>query len=124
VKLAAKGSSLFDFETFTASFFQTGLSTGGLMGLGCHKLLDYLSLSLNLPLEYHPHTMLSTKYTKIMQDLLAVKNHILNVIGGARSSTPEEVTDSQNVMIRAVNEAVYMNNRVYQSDFNMEYFTK
>lgn len=87
MKLAAKGTSLFDFETFTTSFFHSGLSTGGLMGLGCHKLLDYLSLSLNLPLEYHPHTMLSTKYTKIMQDLLKVKSHIMNVIGGAKGYT-------------------------------------
>ncbi len=82
------------------------------MGLGCHKLLDYLSLSLNLPLEYHPHSMLSTKFTKIMQDLLQVKSHIMNVIGGSKASA-EEVAESQRQMIIAVNEAVYMNNRIY-----------
>ena len=99
------------------------------MGLGCHKLLDYLSLSLNLPMEYHPHSAFSTKYTKTMQDLLGVKQHISNVLGlsagvaGVKVSS-EEIAESQRIMIKAVNEAVYLNNQLYQSDFNQEYFTK
>lgn len=46
------------------------------MGIGSHKLLDYLSLALNLPLEYHPHSAFSTKYTKTMRDLVKVRKHL------------------------------------------------
>ena len=116
LKIAARGHSLFDFDTFSTTFFhqgEKGTSTGGFMGLGCHKLLDYLSLSLNLPMEFHPHTMFSKKYTKTMQDLLDVKSHILNVTGGAGGSSQADIAESQRVMLCAVNEAVYMNNRVY-----------
>ena len=116
LKIAARGCSLFDFDTFSTTFFQQGergSSTGGFMGLGCHKLLDYLSLSLNLPMEFHPHDMFSKKYTKTMQTLLDVKSHILNVTGGAAGMSPADIAESQRVMLCAVNEAVYMNNRVY-----------
>lgn len=46
------------------------------MGLGSHKILDYLSLAVNLPLEYHPHSPFSTKYTKTMRDLVAFRKHL------------------------------------------------
>lgn len=46
------------------------------MGLGSHKILDYLSLSLNLPMLYHPHSLYSHKYTKAMHDLLALRESI------------------------------------------------
>ena len=44
-----------------------------LLGIGSHKMLDYMSLGLNLPLEYHPHSVFSTKYTKTMRDLMAYR---------------------------------------------------
>ena len=50
------------------------------MGLGSHKLLDYLSLGLNLPLEYHPHSALSTKYTKTMRDLMGIRRQMAVVM--------------------------------------------
>jgi hypothetical protein len=68
-----KGSQIFDYESFQ-QFFQK--SEGGLMGLGSHKLLDYLSLALNMPLEYHPHSVFSTKYTKTLLDLVAFRRHL------------------------------------------------
>lgn len=37
---------------------------------GHHRVLDYLSLSLSLPLYYHPHSYLSQKFTKSVKDLL------------------------------------------------------
>jgi hypothetical protein len=46
-KLAVKGEqNIFEFETFERIFKKKSL----LIGLGSHKILDYLSLSLNLPL--------------------------------------------------------------------------
>jgi predicted DNA-binding ArsR family transcriptional regulator len=91
------------------------------MGTGSHKLLDYMSLALNLPLEYHPHSAFSAKYTKTMQNLLEVKNHIHNVLGLKTAST-EEVSESQRIIIRSLNESVYLNNQLYSSDFDEELF--
>lgn len=47
--------NIFDFSSFEKIFKKKNL----LMGLGSHKVLDYLSLSLNLPLSYHPHSIYS-----------------------------------------------------------------
>jgi hypothetical protein len=94
------------------------------MGLGSHKLLDYMSLALNLPLEYHPHTAFSPKYTKTMHDLMEVKAHINNVLGLTKPQNPEEINDSQRIIIRALNEAVYLNNKIYQSDFDEDLYAK
>jgi hypothetical protein len=110
--LKGKGASFFDFDGFQ-SFFKNTANQQHLMGLGSHKLLDYMSLALNLPLEYHPHTAFSAKYTKTMHDLLEVKGHINNVLGLTKPQNPEEVNDSQRVIIRALNEAVYLNNKIY-----------
>lgn len=35
-----------------------------------HSVFDYLGLSLSLPLYYHPHHILSQKFTKTAKDLL------------------------------------------------------
>lgn len=53
-------SGVFDYNNFGRVFKKKKL----LMGLGNHKTLDYLSLSLNLPICYNPHTVYSTNYTK------------------------------------------------------------
>jgi hypothetical protein len=46
-KISARGDhNIFEFETFEKIFKKKSL----LIGLGSHKILDYLSLSLNLPL--------------------------------------------------------------------------
>jgi len=86
-----------------------------LRGLGSHKILDYLGLSLNLPMMYHPHNMYSTKYTKIMQDLLNQKDHLTDFY---------KKEESQKALLRAINESFFNNNLMYKSDFNEEYFNK
>ena len=48
------------------------------MGLGQHKTLDFLSLSLNLPVNYHPSFLHSHKFTKSLHNLMKAKEHILN----------------------------------------------
>ena len=62
----------FDFFSFEKIFKNKNL----LMGLGSHKTLDYLSLSLTMPLNYHPHTLYTDKYSKILHDLLVMKGSI------------------------------------------------
>ena len=70
-KLASKGvHNIFDFETFEKIFKKKSL----LIGLGSHKILDYLSLSLNLPMHFHPHSPYSSKFTKTMYDLLKISD--------------------------------------------------
>jgi len=95
------------------------------MGLGSHKLLDFLSLSLNLPLEFHPHSAFSTKYTKTMKDLLNVRKHIaiMATVAGSPARVKEgELEESQCYVILALNNALFLNNRLYKSDFNEDYF--
>lgn len=45
-KLAKNGHSPLEFDSFEKMFKRKSL----LMGLGSHKILDFLGLSLNLPL--------------------------------------------------------------------------
>jgi hypothetical protein len=111
-KLASKGDhSVFDFESFERIFRKKSL----LMGLGSHKILDFLSLSLNLPLQYHPHSVYSSKYTKTLHDLFEQKTHIYDF---------SKKEDSQKAILRALNNSFFLNNNLYKSDFNEEYFNK
>jgi hypothetical protein len=65
--LASKGEhNIFEYDIFEKVFRK---KSSLLMGLGSHKILDFLSLSLNLPLQYHPHCIYSPKYTKALHDL-------------------------------------------------------
>ena len=75
--LRSAAPSFLDYE----GFLRSNLNQQNLMGLGSHRLIDYMSLALNMPLEYHPHTAFSGKYTKTIHDLLEVKAHINNVLG-------------------------------------------
>lgn len=69
-KLSSNGEqNIFEYETFEKIFKKKSL----LMGLGSHKILDYLSLSLNLPIHYHPHSPYSARFTKSMSDLYEVR---------------------------------------------------
>jgi hypothetical protein len=57
-------------------------------------MLDYMSLSLNLPLDYHPHTSFSTKYTKTMRDLLLIRRHLM-IVGGKGASSAGTVNEAE-----------------------------
>ena len=63
----------YDQYSFEQQFLEDSRAANkgaGLQASGHHKVLDYLSLSLSLPLYYHPHNALSQKYTKTIKDLL------------------------------------------------------
>lgn len=85
------------------------------MGVGSHKTLDFLSMSLNLPLKYHPHSIFSNKYTKTLHDLLSTKNHLNEF------SKKEE---SAKIALKALNETFFSGNKLYKSDFCIDQFEK
>lgn len=109
--LSKNDTSILDYYTFEKVFMKKNL----LMGHGSHKVLDFLSLSLNHPLNYHPHSIYSTKYSKIMRDLLLNKVHFHEF---------EKQEESQKMVLRALNQAYFYNNKLYKSDFNNDYFMK
>ena len=78
-----------------------------MMGLGSHKTLDYLSLSLTLPLSYHPQTIFSKKYIKIYLDFIQKKLKLNDYF------TDEE---TKIAILRAVNDTYFTNSKLYLSD--------
>lgn len=104
-----KDQTVFEYESFERIFKRKSL----LMGLGSHKILDYLGLSLSLPLKYHPHNIYTNKYTKILWNLLQVKDHI---------SDFGKKEESQKELLRVINDSFFYNNLQFKSDFKEEYF--
>eukprot|EP00347_Sterkiella_histriomuscorum_P013779 403363397 len=104
--------NLFEYESFELLFRRKSLL---MMGQGSHKILDFLSLSLNLPLQYHPHNMFQGKYTKSLLDLLSNYKDLTDF------SKKEE---AQKLILRIINDCFFMNNSLYKSDFNEEYYQK
>lgn len=112
-KLASKGeSNIFEYEIFEKVFRK---KSSLLMGLGSHKILDFLSLSLNLPLQYHPHSLFSPKYTKTLHDLFELRSNLYDF--------PKKEA-AQKAVLKAINDSIFINNRLYKSDFNEEYFDR
>jgi hypothetical protein len=112
-KMATKENyNIFEYDIFEKVFKK---KSSLLMGLGSHKILDFLSLSLNLPLQYHPHCIFSPKYTKALHDLFELGKHLADF-------TKKEA--SQKVLLRAFNNSFFINNKLYKSDFNEDYYTR
>ena len=59
-------SHIFEYDGFDKFFRKKSC----LIGLGSNKILDFMSLSLNFPLQYHPNKLFSSKYTKYMHFIL------------------------------------------------------
>lgn len=113
---SSSDASVFDYETFERVFRRKSLQ---LMGQGSHKILDFLSLSLNLPLLYHPHSLTqgnsssATKYTKSMHELLNKQKELSDFF---------KKEEAQKVILRVINDCFFMNNALYKSDYNEEYY--
>jgi len=59
--------------------------SGSLTASNHHAVLDHLQLGLSLPLYYHPHHLLSQKYTKTTKDLLEHREDLMScfkILGG------------------------------------------
>ena len=66
---------------------------------GHHKVLDYLSLSLSLPLYYHPHNSLTTqKFTKKVKDMLKYKQLFKQALNSQTNS--QSIVDSMRIFIK------------------------
>ena len=67
--------SINDFETFDKIWERRNLY----MEFGKHKILDYLNLSLNMPLNYNDLSLYSRKYTKALHDFLRTKPNLREI---------------------------------------------
>jgi hypothetical protein len=103
--------SMNDFDTFDKICEKKDLY----MEFGKHKTLDYLNLSLNLPLNYSELSIYSTKYTKALHDLLRIKPNLRQVT---------EDTEKKKKMLKTLNSILYLNNHLYNSDANEADFRK
>lgn len=92
-----------------AQYFNESSSSG-------HKVLDYLSLSLSLPLYYHPHSFFSQKFTKTTKDLIPHRQMFRHCL--FKPNDTKCVKDALRLIIK--NEFAW--NDRYKSDFNLEYY--
>jgi len=83
-------SDLLSFENFQKDFNKVKI----LKGLGTHQCLDFLNLSLSMPLSYAPQRHILKEYTKQMRQLLALKEDVMRFA---------DSDQSQMNMLRAVN---------------------
>jgi len=97
--------SMNDFDTFDKICEKKEIY----MEFGKHKTLDYLNLSLNLPLNFNELSIYSVKYTKAFHDFLRIKPNLREI------QTNEE---KRKVMLRNLNNICYLNNHLYNSDAN------
>ena len=74
------------------------------MGLGNHKTLDYLSISLNFPLNYNPHSIYELKHSKVIYDLLGVRNQIVEF------NKKEAKDESLKTVLRCINDTFFLSN--------------
>jgi hypothetical protein len=113
VQTTTKGAT-YDFNSFSKFFKKKSI----LMGLGNHKTLDYLSISLNFPLSYNPNTIYNLKHSKAIFDLLQIKPQIHEFL--KNQANPE----SAKSILKALNDSFFINNTLYKSDFNQHYFER
>ena len=103
--------SMNDYDTFDKICEKKDLY----MEFGKHKTLDYLNLSLNLPLNYSELSIYSSKYTKALHDFLRLKTNLRQV---------QEDEMKRKKMLKTLNSIIYLNNHLYNSDANESDFKK
>ena len=59
--------------------------------------------------------MFSPKYTKTLHDLFELKSNLYDF--------PKKEA-AQKAVLKALNDSIFINNRLYKSDFNEEYFER
>lgn len=83
-------------------------------------MLDYLSLSLSLPLYYHPHNLLSQKFTKTVKDLLPHRDTLRSCLH-QHAKREQEMAAVKDGLRRLIKSEFVWNDR-YKSDFSQEYY--
>lgn len=87
---------------------------------GHHKVLDYLSLSLSLPLYYHPHNALSQKFTKSVKDLLPCREKLRRAV--LQHQSQEDEAEGHKVALRILVKNQFEWNSRYKSDFSQDFY--
>ena len=88
-----------------------------------------MGLSLSLPLYYHPHHILSQKFTKTAKDLLMHKDEIKmgylycqNPAGSGNAQKAEKEGQTVKNILRLIIQKEFLWNDRYKSDFSQEYY--
>ena len=97
--------SINDYETFDKICQKRNLY----MEYGKHKTLDYLNLSLNMPINYNDMSLYSKKYTKALHDFLRTKPNLKEI---------QADEQKRKKMLITLNSIIYLNNHLYNSDAN------
>ena len=87
---------------------------------GHHKVIDYLSMSLQLPLYFHPHKVLSQKFTKTIKDIVPEREPIKKLL--TSSIAKEADITSMKRLLWRMTEIDFIWNDRYASDFSLEYY--
>lgn len=69
----AHETSALSFENFYKDFNESKI----LKGLGTHQCLDFLNLSLSMPVNFTPQSHISKDYTNQLKQILAMKKDIV-----------------------------------------------
>mmetsp|Transcript_39544 Transcript_39544/g.38049 ORF Transcript_39544/g.38049 Transcript_39544/m.38049 type:complete len:174 (+) Transcript_39544:2563-3084(+) len=101
----------YDYSSFSQFFKRKNI----LMGLGNHTALEYLSISLNFPLNYAPISIYSSKHSKAINDLLNYKHEFKKL---------KKDDEALKETLRQINHAFFLNNRLYKSDFNQDLYER
>jgi hypothetical protein len=73
-------SSVLSYENFTEFFKRVTRLDESQMGLGSHKLLDFLSFAANMPLHMHPQQIFNSgKFSKTLKDFIGLRKHMIAV---------------------------------------------
>ena len=74
---------------------------------GKHKTLDFLNLSLNIPLNYHHLSLFSAKFTKALHEFLNNKINKQDI---------KKHPEMKKRLLKSLNSIIYLNNHLYNSD--------
>ena len=72
--MKADDMNLLNYTHFDKEFTQNKI----LKGLGTHQCLDFLNLSLTMPLMYSPQSNITKDYSNQLKEILSRKRDILN----------------------------------------------
>lgn len=77
------------------------------MEFGEHRTIDFLNMSLNMPLNYHHLSLYSAKYTKSLEDFLKQ---------GVNYKEVKDNPELKKRLLKVLNNILYLNNHLYNSD--------
>lgn len=121
-----EADAVYDPFSFKQQFLQDAShkrSSGAGSASGQHQVLDYLSMSLSLPLYYHPHSVFSQKFTKSVKDLLPSLNQLRTQLTQAPSAEAWKVNAQNSIaVLRTLIKEQFAWGGRYGSDYSQEFY--